>query len=82
KWEYFLNRDKLKGLDPAELQLITDFENGSKTNRIFDFPEVAKKMKIILKNWLENFPKSKRINPNEKISKKEIEQLKTLGYIN
>ena len=82
KWEYFQNRDKLKGLDPAELQLITDFENGSKTNRIFDFPEVAKKMKIILKNWLENFPKSKRINPNEKISKKEIEQLKTLGYIN
>lgn len=80
-WKYFENRDKWKGVNKWELQPVGINENGKITDKISDEVELGKKMKKLLYQWEKRYKRAKRTFPRGKISKKEIEQLKTLGYL-
>lgn len=81
KWEYIENHDHWPGVNAFELQPMGIKENGKLTDKIHDNPEIAKKLKRILYQWLEKHPKVKRMQPSQKPGKKETDQLKSLGYL-
>lgn len=82
KWKYFQNRDNWKGVNINELQPMGLTENGKLTDKIHEYSEIGKEMKKILFQWEKQYKRAKRTFPQGKLSKKEIEQLKSLGYLN
>ena len=80
-WEYIENRDGWIGVNEQELQLIDKIENGKNTDIISKETEIANIMRKILYSWEKQYQKVKSTQPRKKVSKKEIQQLKTLGYL-
>jgi len=65
-----------------ELQPVNIKENGRATNAIGSQFIDAKECKQYLSEWENRYPKAKRIQPPHLVSDREIEQLKSLGYLN
>lgn len=82
KWQYFENKDDWEGVNKRELQPVGITENGKQTDKIHEESETGKKMKRILFQWEKKYKRAKPIYPEGSLTKKEIQQLKTLGYLN
>jgi arylsulfatase A-like enzyme len=80
-WKYFENRDNWKDVNKRELQPVGLTENGKRTDKISDEVELSKKMKAFLFQWEKQYKRTKPTFPRGKLSRKEIEQLKSLGYL-
>lgn len=80
-WKYIENRDNWDEVNAFELQKMGMKENGRMTDKISEFSETALMYKTFLSQWEEKFPKVKSFQPISSLSEKEIEQLKSLGYI-
>lgn len=80
-WKYIEAYDKHKGMDPKELQAMGVAENGTKTNRIAEHPEVAADMARYLNEWREAHPKAAPLAPGAEMSEETVEQLKAIGYL-
>jgi arylsulfatase A-like enzyme len=81
-WKYFENRDFCEEINPRELQKMNVLENGKLTDKIKEEIEIATKMKRLLYQWEKKHKRMKRTAPYGKLSKKEIQQLKSIGYLN
>jgi len=80
-WKYIENRDNWDEVNAFELQEMGTKENGRMTDKISEFSETALMYKTFLSQWEEKFPKVESFQPINTLSEKEIEQLKSLGYI-
>lgn len=81
-WKYFENRDNWNGVNINELQPMGLRENGILTDKILEYREIGKEMKRLLSQWEKQYKRAKRTFPQGTLSKKEVEQLKSLGYLN
>lgn len=81
-WKYFENRDQGQGVNPRELHSVGITENGKLTDKIHKEKEVGKKMKRLLYQWEKKYKRANRTFPQGQLSEKEIQQLKSLGYLN
>lgn len=81
KWKYIENHDNWPGVNRIELQPMGIKENGINTDRIDNTAEVAKEMKKHLDLWQVRHKKTECTSPGIKVSEKEIEQLKSIGYL-
>lgn len=81
KWKYIENRDNWEDVNAFELQEMSTKENGRLTDKIAEFPDTALLHKTFLSQWEERFQKAKASQPLNSLNQKEIEQLKSLGYI-
>lgn len=82
EWKYIENRDEWKGVNLRELQRMGITENGILTDEIDQEPGTGKKMKHFLSQWEQKYKRAPRILPKGKLTNKEIDQLKALGYLN
>jgi len=82
QWKYFENFDHWEGLNKTELQPYGITENGKITDLINNNKQIAEQIRKELYRWMSNFPKAPSMQPSGKVSNKEIQQLKTLGYLN
>jgi arylsulfatase A-like enzyme len=80
-WKYIENRDNWKGVNKRELQPVGQRENGKLTDNISHEVELSKQMKAFLFKWEKQYKRTKPTFPRGKLSRKEIEQLKSLGYL-
>lgn len=82
RWKYIENRDNWPGVNPYELQAVGARENGKMTDRIERDPEISEELKEYLNLWEILYVKVDSSSYNGKRpSKKELDQLKSLGYI-
>ena len=82
RWKYIENRDQWPGVNPYELQAVGVRENGKVTDRIDREPEMGEELKKYLNLWEDLYKKVDSSSFNGKRpSKKELDQLKALGYI-
>jgi arylsulfatase A-like enzyme len=84
EWEYIEHRDEWGdeyGVNKRELQPRGIKENGQLTDKIFEEKDTAAKLKKYLRLWEKQFRRVKRSFPKKKIPKKELNQLKSLGYL-
>ncbi len=82
RWKYIENRDNWPGVNPYELQEVGAGENGKVTDKIERDPEIGEELKKYLNLWEALYVKVDSSSYNGKRpSKKELEQLKALGYI-
>jgi arylsulfatase A-like enzyme len=81
EWKYIENRDDWKGVNKRELQPMGSTENGRLTDKIAEHAALSKKMKNHLAGWERKYERAARAFPKGALSKKEIEQLKSLGYL-
>jgi arylsulfatase A-like enzyme len=82
KWIYIENRDGWPGVNRRELQPVGLTENGKLTDKIQEEPQIAQKMKQFLSQWERTHKRSKPTFPRGTLTEKEIQQLKSLGYLN
>jgi arylsulfatase A-like enzyme len=80
-WKYIENRDGWKGVNPYELQRIGRTENGALTDQIGAYPEIVESLRSSLEGWEARIERMEAIQPAGGPSEKELEQLKSLGYI-
>lgn len=80
-WKYIENRDNWPGVNPKELQLQGGLENGVLTDQISNQPEVASHLERGLSSWEKIFPKGHATASKAQPSNKEVEQLRSLGYL-
>jgi len=80
-WKYIENDDSYAGVNPRELQPAGIEEDGKLTDRIEDHLEVADGMREFLISWRERYPRVGSTPYKEQISTEEIDQLKSLGYM-
>jgi arylsulfatase A-like enzyme len=81
EWKYIENRDNWKGVNKRELQPMGLAENGTLTDKIKQQEKLAKKMKQRLYLWEKKYKRTGAAINTGKLSKKEIQQLKSLGYL-
>jgi arylsulfatase A-like enzyme len=81
KWKYIENRDNWDDVNEIELQDVGTKENGRLTDKISLYPDTARIFKTFLSRWEAKFSKVRATQPISKLSEREIEQLKSLGYI-
>ncbi|UCH95027.1 MAG: sulfatase [Candidatus Aminicenantes bacterium] len=82
QWKYFENKDDWGDINKRELQPSNITENGKLTDKIHEYREIGKEMKRILYQWEKQYKRAKRTFPQGTLSKEEVEQLKSLGYLN
>jgi len=82
EWKYIENRDGQTGTNKNELQPMSVSENGIETDKINENVEIGKRMKESLDLWEKSYPKLPRTSTRQQISPAEVEQLKSLGYLN
>lgn len=84
-WKYIENlevgKNRHKGYIPLELQAIGVKENGAKTNSIASQQAAAGSLRSFLRDWETRFPKEPSTRSKQSISPEEIEQLRSLGYL-
>jgi len=84
-WKYIENletgKNRYEGYIPLELQPIGVKENGAKTNRIASQQAVADSLRSYLRDWETRYPKVQTTRREGAVSQKEIEQLRSLGYL-
>jgi arylsulfatase A-like enzyme len=81
KWKYIENRDGQEGVNLYELQLLGIKENGKVTDKINEEKEMSLTMKEYLRGWEKRYPKVEAVYPGRDPSNEEIQQLKSLGYL-
>ena len=82
RWKYIENYDNWPYVNKHELQPMGIKENGMKTDKISSAnEEVVNKLKKYLDSWQNLHIKSESTAPESMIRDREIEQLKSLGYI-
>jgi len=82
RWKYIENYDNWPYVNKHELQPMGIKENGMKTDKISSAnEEVVNKLKNYLDSWQNLHIKSESTAPESMIRDREIEQLKSLGYI-
>jgi arylsulfatase A-like enzyme len=81
KWKYIENRDNWKGVNPQELQPMGIPEDGKATDKIHEESDVAEKMKRLLSRWENRYRRARRTISRTNLSREEIDQLKSLGYL-
>jgi arylsulfatase A-like enzyme len=82
EWKYIENRDGWEGVNPFELQRTGIVEDGALTDCMSDNAGEAERLRRFLKEWERRFPRGERAQPSDLPTSAEIEQLKSLGYIN
>ena len=82
EWKYFENKDHWKGVNARELQPAGIRENGTQTDKIQEEMGIGKEMKKALYLWEKRFKPVKRTFPRDSLTREEIRQLKSLGYLN
>lgn len=80
-WKYIENRGPHQGTNPIELQAIGTTENGAKTDVASRHPDVTRRLGAIISNWERSHPKAPPTLQGVEMSPAELEQLKSLGYI-
>jgi arylsulfatase A-like enzyme len=75
------NDDNWPGTKPLELQTILGQQNGVCTDQSEAHPEQVARMKSMLLDWEQKFPREVAKGPFIHLSDKEVEKLKTLGYL-
>ena len=80
-WKYIENRDGHIGTNPQALQRFGETENGRKTDRAADFPEITQGLRARLQEWERSHPKAAPSLQEVEMSPAELEQLRSLGYI-
>ena len=84
-WRYIENLEGTQGRHPgwvpSELQAAGGKENGSATCQLDAHPGVVDASRAFLRDWEQKFPRGKATVPKKSISQREIEQLKSLGYL-
>ena len=81
EWKYIENRDGWEGVNPYELQPMGIKEEGKLTDRIHDEIEISEKMQESLVAWERAFPRAGNTAPSHAVTEREIDQLKSLGYL-
>jgi arylsulfatase A-like enzyme len=82
EWKYFENRDGWLSLNKRELHPFGITEDGKLTDKLSENTDIGKRFKHILHKWEKRFKPAKPAYPEGKLSKEEIKQLKSLGYLN
>ena len=81
EWKYIESYNLHQGIDRRELQRMGIKEDGRRTNRLVQHPEIAEELGRHLSEWKREFPRVAPTVPEEQISPEELEQLKALGYL-
>lgn len=80
-WQFIENRDNWPGVKPQELQAQGVTENGVLTDQGAANPSVVEHLSRGLSAWDRVFPKGAPSLDQSEPSSKEVEQLRTLGYL-
>jgi arylsulfatase A-like enzyme len=82
EWLFVENRDSWPGTNPEELQPYGERQDGAKTDVKDQKPQITRVLKEDLEKWRAQF-KAKTPPPaaSAPVTPKEVEQLKTLGYL-
>jgi choline-sulfatase len=82
RWKYIENRDEWPNVNPRELQPMGVTENGRLTDQINYTRPMAQELRSYLRTWERQHKREDRLSlPVEKLGDKEIQQLKSMGYI-
>ena len=81
EWKYFENRDGHPGTNRHALQRVGTVEDGRETDASEEQPEITRKLRKVLQNWERDNPKAPPLLEGVDLSPLEIEQLRSLGYI-
>lgn len=82
EWKLILSNDRQAGTDRLELQLNAGPEDGSRTNRASERPELVRSLVAELRRWQRAHPRAQAEQPGgEGPSESEIDQLRALGYV-
>jgi arylsulfatase A-like enzyme len=82
KWKYIENRDGWPGVNRRELQPAGLIEDGKLTDKAGEERNTRRKMKRFLSQWEKSHQRVKPTLPQGSLTEKEIQQLKSLGYLN
>ncbi len=81
KWKYIENRDGHPRVNPRELQPMGIKENGIRTDRIRQHPEIAERLAKALHEWERAHPKAPPTRGTDDLSVEERRQLQAIGYL-
>jgi len=79
--EYIAGREGAQGVDPVELQMVGEKENGPKTDKIKSHAAEAERLRTFLRQWEEMYSKAESIPRKTDISAGELDQLRKMGYL-
>ena len=80
-WTYIENRDGWHGVNEFEIQRVGVTENGKRTDQISERRDIAEMLRLALERWEGSYDRADPVSPAAGPSGEEIEQLKSLGYI-
>jgi arylsulfatase A-like enzyme len=81
EWRYIENRDGQRGAPRRELQRPGPDENGFATDQAARFPEVTARLAGFVAEWEKQHPRADPRPREQPLSPAEIEQLRSLGYL-
>ena len=82
EWKFIHSKAPHVGIAPNELQARGyGAENGIKTNRYADHPELSKEWQAWLSDWETRFPPAPPTPPQSAIPQETQDQLESIGYI-
>jgi arylsulfatase A-like enzyme len=81
RWKYIESRDHRGGTNPVELQAIGTTENGAKTDVASQHPDITRELGAVVSDWERFHPKAPPSLQGVAMSPAELEQLRSLGYI-
>ncbi|MEW6365862.1 MAG: sulfatase [Acidobacteriota bacterium] len=81
RWKYIENRDSQEGVNKVELQPIGVKEDGALTDQIRENDGIRRAMRAFLESWELSFPRAEGTPADGKFREEEIQQLKSLGYL-
>jgi hypothetical protein len=80
-FSYIENRDNWAGVNAKELQSWALKENGVRTDILSQHQEVAALLSGRLSEWESRYPRTEPVDPDQEVPAAEVEQLKSLGYL-
>ena len=82
EWKLVLSDDEQRGTDRLELQANAGPEDGARTNRAGDHPEIVRRLAAELRRWQRENPRAPARQPGgDGPSESERRQLEALGYV-
>jgi len=79
-WKYIENRDGRHGLNPRALHRVGSMGDGLETDLAGDHPDLIDRFAAELESWERAHPKGESVLRDD-LSQVEIEQLRSLGYL-
>lgn len=80
-WKYVENRDRHPGCRPVELHRVGEMENGWRTDLAPRHPDDARALRSWLSSWEDGFPKAAPVRVAEEPSERQLDQLRSIGYL-